>query len=98
MLFQDFCEISEPVITQYGVHLIRLDARHSAGVPKFEDVREQAIARQKQELQEDYLRKYLSQLFNEPAVFPEGSIEIMAKRHFGENLEKAPIYSETIED
>jgi len=91
-------EISNPVTTQYGVHLIRLDAQHSAGVPKFEAVREDAIAMQKQALQQSYLRKYLSQLFSEPAVFPEGSIEIMAKRHFGENLEKAPAYSETIED
>lgn len=91
-------EISEPVNTQYGVHLIRLDARRSAGVPRFEEVREEAIARQKQALQQAYLRKYLSQLFSQPAVFPEGSIEIMAKRYFGENLEKAPIYSESVED
>jgi|GEM_PF-891199 len=86
-------EISDPVTTQYGVHLIRLDARNSAGIPPFEDVREEAIARQKQEYQQIYMRKYLSQLFREPAVFPEGSMEIMAKRHFGENLEKAPDYS-----
>lgn len=91
---QDVGQISDPVATQYGVHLIRLDAKNSAGVPAFEDIREEAIARQKAEFQKTYLRKYLSQLFSEPAVFPEGSIEIMAKRYFGENLEKAPTYSE----
>ncbi len=91
-------EISDPVTTQYGVHLIRLDARHSAGVPSFEDIREEAIQRQQREFQQTYLRKYLGRLFSEPAVFPEGSVEIMAKRYFGENLEKAPIFSEPTND
>ncbi len=86
-------EISDPVTTQYGVHLIRLDARDNAGVPPFEAVRDEAIARQKREYHQAFMNKYLSQLFREPAVFPEGSLEIMVKRHFGENLEKAPDYS-----
>lgn len=87
-------EISEPVKTKYGVHLIRLDAQHSEGIPSFDEVREEAIEKQKLEYKQIFLRKYLSQLFREPAVFPEGSIEIMAKRHFGEDLELAPDYSE----
>ena len=95
---QEAGEISEPVTTQFGVHLIRLDAQHSAGVPTFDEVREEAIARQKQAVQDAYLRKHLSQLFNHPAVFPEGSVEIMVKRHFGENLEKAPVSSDSAEN
>jgi peptidyl-prolyl cis-trans isomerase C len=91
---QSIGEISDPVTTQYGVHLIRLDALNSAGIPPFEEIREQAIEQQKREYQQTYLRKYLSQLFSEPAVFPEGSIEIMAKRYFGENLELAPTFKE----
>ena len=87
-------QISDPVITEFGVHLIRLDARHSAGVPEFEDIREMAIQRQKAKYQQTFQKKYMGKLFSEPAVFPEGSIEIMAKRYFGENLEKAPVYSE----
>ncbi len=91
-------EISEPVTTQYGVHLIRLDAMNSAGIPPFEKVREEAIQKQKREYQQSYLRKYLSRLFSEPAVFPEGSVEVMAKRHFGENLELAPVFKEDVAD
>jgi parvulin-like peptidyl-prolyl isomerase len=87
-------EISEPVVTRYGVHLIRLDAINGAGVPPFEEVKAFAIEKQKREYQQAYLRRYLSKLFTTPVVFPEGSIEIMAKRHFGENLEKAPVYTE----
>jgi len=88
-------DISEPVITQYGVHLIRLDAIHGAGVPPFEEVKDAAIEKQKLEHQQAYLRQYLSKLFTaSPVVFPEGSVEIMAKRHFGENLEKAPVYTD----
>jgi parvulin-like peptidyl-prolyl isomerase len=91
-------EISEPVVTRYGVHLIRLDAINGAGVPPFEEVKAFAIEKQKREYQQAYLRKYLSKLFTTPVVFPEGSIEIMAKRHFGENLEKAPIYTEDLSE
>jgi parvulin-like peptidyl-prolyl isomerase len=88
-------DISEPVITQYGVHLIRLDAINGAGVPPFEEVKDAAIEKQKLEHQQAYLRQYLSKLFTaSPVVFPEGSVEIMAKRHFGENLEKAPVYTD----
>jgi hypothetical protein len=32
-------------------------------------------------------------LMKDPVVFPEGSVEVMARRHFGENLEKAPIFN-----
>lgn len=91
-------EISDPVTTQYGVHLIRLDALNSAGVPPYEQVREEAIQKQKLAHQQSYLRKYLGKLFSEPAVFPEGSVEIMAKRHFGEDLELAPVYREDTDD
>lgn len=91
-------DISEPVTTLYGVHLIRLDAMNSAGIPPYEAVREEAIEIQKAEYQQRYLRKYLSQLFSAPAIFPEGSVEVMAKRHFGENLELAPVYSEETEE
>ena len=86
-------DISEPVTTQYGVHLIRLDARNSEGVPSFEAVKIEAIEKQKLKYQQSYLRKYLSALFRDQVVFPEGSVEVMARRHFGENLEKAPVYS-----
>jgi hypothetical protein len=74
--------------------LIRLDARHNAGIPPFEDVKEEAIERQKLDHKQAYLRKYLSQLFREPPVFPEGSLEIMVERHFGEKQETTADHSE----
>jgi parvulin-like peptidyl-prolyl isomerase len=88
-------DISEPVSTIYGVHLIRLDAKNSEGIPPFEAVRQEAIDKQVKRYEERYLRQYLSKLFKDPVVFPEGSVEIMAKRHFGENLEKAPVFKES---
>ena len=42
----------------------------------------------------DFRLSYMQKLLMSPVVFPDGSVEIMAKRYFGENLEEAPIFSE----
>ncbi len=40
----------------------------------------------------EYQQTYIKGLLAEGIVIPEGSVEIMLKRHFGENLENAPQY------
>jgi parvulin-like peptidyl-prolyl isomerase len=87
-------QISDPVKTRYGYHLIRLDQRHEAKTPPFEDIREEAEARMKAKHADSYYKSYLQNLMKDPIVFPKGSVEIMAKRYFGKNLEKAPVYTE----
>ena len=41
-----------------------------------------------------YRMSFMQKLLQDPIVFPEGSVEIMARRYFGENLEKAPVFNE----
>ena len=40
----------------------------------------------------EYASRYMGSLLTEPVQFPKGAIDIMARRHFGENLELAPDY------
>ncbi len=87
-------QISDPVRSEFGYHLIRLDRRQESEAPPFEKVREQAEAQMKAKHASEYRLIFLQKLLKEPIVFPEGSIEIMARRYFGENLEKAPIFTE----
>jgi peptidyl-prolyl cis-trans isomerase C len=82
--------ISGPVKTQHGYHIIRLNGRSGGEIPPFEEVREQAIERARYEYLEGYRQRYLQSLLQEPIVIPDGAVEIMAKRYFGDDLEGAP--------
>ncbi|MGH8035511.1 MAG: peptidylprolyl isomerase [Lysobacterales bacterium] len=87
-------EISQPVETEYGYHLIRLDSKHSAVVQPWELVEKDAVEKARAGYQETYRINYLQRLMTSPVEFPPGSIEVMAKRWFGEDLAKAPIFTE----
>jgi len=82
--------ISEPVKTPYGYHIIRLNGRGDSEIPPFDDVREQATEQARLEYLESYRARYLQSLLTEPIVIPEGAVEIMARRHFGDDLDGAP--------
>lgn len=87
-------EISEPVETEYGYHIIRLNGRSGNELLPFEAVQAPATEQAEREYRENYQRLYLRRLLQDPIIIPEGAVEIMAKRHFGENLELAPEYSD----
>jgi peptidyl-prolyl cis-trans isomerase C len=82
--------ISEPVQTDYGWHIIRLNARSGNELRDFSEVRDEALARAKQKHFEKYRENYFNRVLAAPVVVPSESVEIMARRHFGENLELAP--------
>jgi peptidyl-prolyl cis-trans isomerase C len=83
-------QISEPVKTNYGYHIIRLNGRSGGELPPWEAVREAAVERARNEYRDQYRARYLKRLTQDPIVIPEGAVEIMARRHFGENFELAP--------
>jgi len=87
-------EISAPVVTEYGVHIIRLNKKIPGTVPAFEEIREKAVYEARVEYLEEYRNKYMRNLLSNPIVLSDGAAEAMAKRYFGENLELAPDYSD----
>ena len=88
-------DISQPVRTTYGYHIIRLNGRSGNEVLPFEAVKTEAMRRAEQNYLESYKRRSLQKLQGEdPIVIPDGAVEIMAKRHFGENLELAPRFEQ----
>ena len=82
--------IAEPVKTQYGYHIIRLNGRSDGEIPPFDAVREQATEQARLAYLESYRARYLQSLLTDPIVIPEGAVESMARRHFGDDLEGAP--------
>ncbi len=83
-------QISAPVKTDYGYHIIRLNEYFPPAVQPFEDIKEQAIEQARKEYLDEYRKNYLRKVLSNPIVLPDGAAEEMAKRYFGENLELAP--------
>lgn len=77
-------QISDPVKTEYGYHIIRMDKINSRRAQSFKEVREALIdqmrSQHEKRVQNDYLR-YLTTLDVE---MTEEALELMAARHFGE--------------
>lgn len=83
-------QISEPVETSFGYHVIRLDRKNPAGPAPFENVKGQLIEAARQERLTAYRKNYILSVSADPIELEDGAVEKMLKRHFGENLELAP--------
>lgn len=83
-------EITDLVQTDYGFHIIRLNRRIDPKPVPFEQIKLQAIEQAKGRYEANYRRNYLLKLNHEPIELPEGAVDAMVKRYFGENLELAP--------
>jgi len=87
-------DISLPVETAYGYHIIRLNRKFGGTVLPFEDIKAQAMQQAREQYLAAYRSRYLRKLLSSPIVLPDGATEEMAKRYFGEDLELAPDFSE----
>ena len=83
-------EITQPVKTDFGYHLIRLNRKVPSGLRPYPTVKEAAVAQAKERHATQYRSNYMRRVLSEPIELPEGAVEAMAKRYFGENLELAP--------
>ena len=87
-------EISEPVETNYGYHLIRFNKRYPPRLKKYEDVQAEAMEMARRNYLEEYRSRYIRKLLENPIELQPGAVEAMVKRYFGENLELAPDYQD----
>jgi len=83
-------QISAPVKTGFGYHIIRLDSKTAAGPLSFEDVKPQLVEQMRREHLSNYRRNYILSVSSDDIALEDGAVETMLKRHFGENLELAP--------
>jgi parvulin-like peptidyl-prolyl isomerase len=63
-------DVSEPVLTNFGWHVIRLDGRRAAQLRPFDEVREQILADLKQKYVAEHRDAALAAIGNDPAVKP----------------------------
>jgi peptidyl-prolyl cis-trans isomerase C len=87
-------EISQPVETTYGYHLIRLNRKMPQQLLPFDQVREQATEQAREKHLAEYRSNYLRKVLGVPIEIPEGAVDTMVKRYFGENLELAPEFKD----
>jgi peptidyl-prolyl cis-trans isomerase C len=83
-------DLSEPVATTYGYHLIRLNGKGGGEQLPFEAVKEKLMKNRRETYLSEYRARYVKQQTAEKIVITDGAVEAMAKRYFGENLENAP--------
>jgi len=79
-------EISEPVKTDYGYHVIRLDAYYEPTMMTFEEVKPQLVALERKKHDERIKRDYLETLTRLEVHMSEAQLEEMVRRQFGEEV------------
>ncbi|XXF78638.1 peptidylprolyl isomerase [Myxococcaceae bacterium GXIMD 01537] len=61
-------EVSEPVRTNFGWHVLKVEERRSVAVPPFEEVKPKLDAKLRQEKTEKYIEQYVQELRQKAAV------------------------------
>lgn len=75
-------QISEPVLTDYGWHIIRLDEKHEGEKREWEDVREQALTMARERHQNDLLERLYRRLLNaDPIEVTPNAVEDLLTRY-----------------
>jgi len=75
-------DVSGPVRSRFGWHIVRLDERHEPPEPEWEDVRERAIETARRQHENRIREAYASELLDSDAIeVVPGSIERFQKRH-----------------
>jgi peptidyl-prolyl cis-trans isomerase D len=80
-------EISAPVKTEFGYHLIRVDQINPSTTPSFEDVRDIIISGVRRRHIDRIKTDYLTQLTNMDVEMTEAALEEMVRRRFGDEVE-----------
>jgi len=78
-------EISGPVMTEYGYHIIRLDAKIAPEKLSFDDVKAQLIEKEHKKHDDRVLQDYLERLTSLDVSMTQEALEKMVKSQFGED-------------
>lgn len=78
-------EISEPVRTEFGYHIIRLDAKIAPQQLSFEDVEKRLVARQKKQHIDRLILNYLDGFASHDVEVSQEALELLVDRLFGED-------------
>lgn len=85
-------DISEPVLTQFGFHIIRLDAIHKTEYLPFESVKNKLISQQQQTYIKKARNDYISYInLSEPVIIPDCALDEMVDRYFKDDKHKAAL-------
>jgi peptidyl-prolyl cis-trans isomerase C len=78
-------QISDPVRTQYGFHIIRLDARHEPRQLDFDTVKTQLMEQQRDQHRERVRVDYIEQLSTLETQMSEADLRKALGRYFNES-------------
>jgi len=81
-------EISEPVETTYGFHIIRLDAQILPSKMKYEEVKEKLIESERKRHEARIQNDYLNGLTSLEVKMTKEALEEMVRRQFGEDYKE----------
>ncbi len=83
-------EISQPVKTSYGYHIIRLDAHIAPKKREFSEVKEQLIAVERKRHEERIQQDYINSLTSQDTLLTQEALEEMVRRQFGDEVVDGP--------
>ena len=86
-------QISEPVKTEFGYHIIRLDAHIAPEKMQFEEVKSQLIESQRKNHDERVKQEYLMRLTSVDVEITQEALEEMVRRQFGEDYVEPEVFS-----
>jgi peptidyl-prolyl cis-trans isomerase C len=78
-------EISKPIKTEYGYHIIRLDAYYSSEKLTFESVKDKLIESQRLRHEERVMTNYLNDFGAQNVEMSQEALEELVRRQFGED-------------
>jgi hypothetical protein len=80
-------ELTGPVKTSYGYHIIRLNQAKPSEVVPFEQIREQAREMAKEQYLSEYRSRYVKQRVEGMVTLEDGAAEAMVRRYYGDDAE-----------
>lgn len=84
-------EISVPVKTQYGYHIIRLDARIAPEQLTFDEVKSRLIEKERIKHEERVKQDYIQSLTSLEVKMTQEALEKMVRSQFGEDYVESQV-------